>query len=158
MSNALATNVKESKNLFEKMFFVDYETRYKRAEIWPFSYGFISNILAAAVLDFGLDICFSLNRNCRFRLEFYIWSGSVRVILPFYPVPRPIIAKFFRSSQPIAPEPTINDVEFFISWRSYLPTTISNPLSRWSLEEIYLSGVIIDYYCGSSGMISSTSI
>jgi hypothetical protein len=70
LSKAFATNVKDSKNLFENIFSVDYETLSSNADICPLSYGFINRILAAAVLDLGLEICFSLNRNCLFKLEF----------------------------------------------------------------------------------------
>ena len=79
------------------MLLVDSDTLSKRGEIWFLRLGFISKILAAAVLDFGLEICFSLNRNCLLRFEFSIWSGSVSVIFPFYPVPKLIIAKFFNN-------------------------------------------------------------
>ena len=87
--------VKDSKKLFEKMPLVDSETLSRRGEIWFLRFGFINKILAAAVLDFGFEICFSLNKNCLLRFEFSIWSGSVKVIFPFYPVPKLNIAKFF---------------------------------------------------------------
>lgn len=90
----------------------------------------MSSTLAAAVLDLGLEMCFYLKRNCLFKFEFSIWSGSVMVIFPFYPAPNPIMAKFFSNSHPIAPDPIINEVEFLINSSSYLPTTISKPLYR----------------------------
>lgn len=46
------------------------------------------------------------NRNCLFRLDFSMMSMSVTTISPPSPAAKPIIAKFFKSSQPIAPAPT----------------------------------------------------
>lgn len=45
-------------------------------------------------------------RNCRLRLDFSIVSMSVTATSPPCPHPRPIIAKFFSNSQPMAPAPT----------------------------------------------------
>jgi hypothetical protein len=39
------------------------------------------------------------------------------------------MAKFLSNSQPIAPAPIINNLEFFIALSKSLPITISNPLS-----------------------------
>ena len=90
------------------MSFVESETLSVSAIMWFLRDGFMSLTAYEAVLLFDLEICLYLNKNCLLRLEFSIWSGSVRVILPFYPVPKPIIAKFFKSSHPMAPEPIMN--------------------------------------------------
>ena len=46
------------------------------------------------------------NKNCRLRFDFSMISKSVTVIRPGEAVPAPSRAKFFRSSHPIAPQPT----------------------------------------------------
>ena len=84
--------------------------------MWFFREAFICCAAAAAVKLLGIPMCFSLNRNWRDRFDSSIESGSVMVISPFIlllsrsssPVPSPSIAKFFSSSQPSAPTPTIN--------------------------------------------------
>jgi len=69
------------------------------------------------VEDLGFLRCFSLNKNCLFKLEFSMWSGSVIVIFPPFsyvgapPVPKEIIEKFLSNSHPIAPHPTIKILE-----------------------------------------------
>ena len=47
-----------------------------------------------------------LNKNCLLRLDFSMMSISVTVTLPSGLHPKPIMAKFFSNSQPIAPAPT----------------------------------------------------
>ncbi len=71
---------------------------------------------AEAVDDLGYLRCFSLNKNCLFKLEVSMWSGSVTVNYPLgnllflssSPVQSEIIAKFFINSHPMAPLPTKN--------------------------------------------------
>jgi uncharacterized membrane protein len=38
--------------------------------MWVLSLGFIKETLAAAVKLLGLEMCFYLNKNCLFKLEF----------------------------------------------------------------------------------------
>lgn len=49
-----------------------------------------------------------LKRNCLLRLDFSMVSMSVTMTTPS-PLASPIMAKFFSSSQPMAPAPTWND-------------------------------------------------
>ncbi|TNN82349.1 hypothetical protein EYF80_007470 [Liparis tanakae] len=49
-----------------------------------------------------------LKRNCLLRLDFSMVSMSVTMTSPS-PAASPIMAKFFNSSQPMAPAPTWND-------------------------------------------------
>lgn len=74
--------------------------------MWPYKRWFNCKRVAHAVADFAFFTCLSLNRNWRERFDVSIWSGSVTTIYPFAPIF--IIAKFFSSSQPIAPAPITN--------------------------------------------------
>lgn len=53
-----------------------------------------------------------LNKNCLLRLDFSMVSMSVTMTSPS-PLASPIIAKFFNSSQPMAPAPTWKDCRIF---------------------------------------------
>ena len=116
---------------------------------------------AAAVYDFGFLKCFSLNKNYLFRFEVSITSGSVIVNLPFLPTPKLIIAKFFNSSHPMAPAPTINNCASCNSFNNLVPTTALRPSVRSGLLSTYISFFIkfshsVSFY-GKSGMTSIQS-
>ena len=78
--------------------------------------------------------CFSLNKNCLFKLESSIMSGSVIVIFPlisyFYKFssPQPIfnMAKFLSNSHPSAPTPTIKIFMCLIYYNNFYPKQTDN--------------------------------
>jgi len=98
--------------------------------MWFFRWLLILIAAAAAVIDFGLEICSYLNKNCLFRLDVSMWSGSVKVSYPLLsllldsPVHKDSIAKFLRSSQPIAPLPIINRFKCFNLSSKSFPMTV----------------------------------
>ena len=55
-------------------------------------------------------MCHGRKRNCLLRLHYSMMSMSVTNTAPSGLVPIPIIANFFRISQPIAPAPTCEGV------------------------------------------------
>jgi len=61
---------------------------------------------------FDPTLCF-LNKNCLFKFEISILSSSVTVTYPYAPLPQPIRANILIYSQPKAPAPTINILEFY---------------------------------------------
>ena len=69
-------------------------------------------------------------RNCRFKFDRSIVSISVTMILP-----TPIMAKFFNSSQPMAPDPTINHL-----WLNRVAWKAAPKQAVW---EQYRSSVIV---------------
>lgn len=134
LSKALATISYSSKKLSVKIFYVLSQTFSWQATICILSLLFILITAVAAVNDFGFLMCSFLNKNCLFKLEFSIWSGSVNVNYPFFkffskfssPTQREIIAKFFNNSHPIAPLPTINSFTCYSFSDSSSPITIFN--------------------------------
>jgi len=83
-----------------------------------------------------------------------MWSGSVIVSNPFFPVyssfpvPRLIIAKFLRSSQPIAPQPTMNVLQNLRDFSNPFPIADLIPSSRefYGLNSLsYFSVIYFSY-------------
>ena len=64
--------------------------------------------------DLDFPTFFFLNKNCLLKFDISILSLSVTVNLEFLSEQNPIIAKFFKNSQPVAPAPTIKILFFLI--------------------------------------------
>ena len=122
------------KNSLVKISSVYSQTLSRRATICPSRRGLSWRRVAQAVADLAFFTCFSLKRNWRDRLDVSMWSGSVTKISPLAPIL--IIAKFFKSSQPIAPAPITKVFSWAILSAPWRPTTIfrlrkSSPTGMW---------------------------
>mmetsp|Transcript_2864 Transcript_2864/g.10127 ORF Transcript_2864/g.10127 Transcript_2864/m.10127 type:complete len:285 (-) Transcript_2864:1160-2014(-) len=121
LSSAFVTNVRLSQNLSLNVVSVSGFTSSSSDLI--FTAGFILSAAARETWLLCLPTSSRRNRNCRFRLLTSIVSPSVVVMWPSGPEPTPSSAKFFSSSQPSAPQPTMNVRALAIlSWKA-LPHT-----------------------------------